>query len=121
MTLKLFISSVILALIPSAVAASPSGHWEAMRCVYNGTMAQRCQVKSEYEGRMEFLVTTIQWEDGPVTRLKKPTGNSGGVWTDAYGGKWKYGPNTTLSEDGLGNIYTNIQNGNQILLRHYLR
>ena len=92
-----------------------------MRCVYNRTIAQRCQVKSEYEGRMEFLVTTIRWEDGPVTRLKKTTGNSGDIWTDAYGGKWTHGPNTTQDEDGLGHIYTNINNGNQILLRRYRR
>ena len=43
-----------------------------MRCVYNGTIAQRCQVKSEYEGRMEFLIATIRREDETVTRLKKP-------------------------------------------------
>ena len=92
-----------------------------MRCVYNGTIAQRCQVKSEYEGRMEFLVTTIRWEDGPVTRLKNPTDHSVDIWTDAYGGKWTYGPNTTQDEDGLGHVYTNINNGYQILLRRYLR
>ena len=92
-----------------------------MRCVYNGTIAQRCQVKSKYEGRMEFLVTTIRWEDGPVTRLKNPTDHSVDIWTDAYGGKWTYGPNTTQDEDGLGHVYTNINNGYQILLRRYLR
>lgn len=105
---------LIYLLIPFSSTASPTGKFESFLCQYNQHVVQSCQIKSEYGNRMSFLLMTIRWDDGPVTKLKKQTGESSYLWTDAYGGKWQHTSSPNPRSNNKLSIYTNIENGNQI-------
>ena len=68
-----------------------------------------CQVKYEYLGRMEFWLMTIDWPDGTVIKLKKPTGDSSLPWTDYFGIQWVESTNEAIGANPRSRIFTNMK------------
>ena len=114
---RLLVAAFSISLIlPSLVQASPSGQFESHRCQYNQSIQMSCDIKHEYTGRMDNMLTTIRWSDGPVTRLSRVVGSAQNTpLTDAYGGLWSQ-ESVRLNGDSMNVIYTNVDNGNQITI-----